>query len=104
MMKKARELRSNMAFNIVGAIVALLVLLGLIVSVIGLVSFTEAFRREYAVSTYHMADTATTISAWSFIWLSILIFESGWKPGRTREAWWSSKSFPPNSRYSLPPN
>ena len=60
-MTKARELRSNMAFNIVGAIVALLVLLGLIVSVIGLVSFTEAFRREYAVSTYHMADTAATL-------------------------------------------
>ena len=61
MMKKARELRSNMAFNIVGAIIALLVLLGLIVSVIGLVSFTEAFRREYSVSTYHMADTAATL-------------------------------------------
>ena len=60
-MKKIRALRSNMAFNIVGAIIALLVLLGLIVSVIGLVSFTEAFRREYSVSTYHMADTAATL-------------------------------------------
>ena len=29
---------------------------------------------------------------------SIRILESGWKPGSTREAWLSSKSFPPNSR------
>ena len=28
-------------------------------------------------------------------------FASGAKPGRTRDAWKSSNSFPPNSRYSL---
>jgi sigma-B regulation protein RsbU (phosphoserine phosphatase) len=50
-----------MAVNIIGAIVLLLVLFGVIVSAIGFVSFTNAFKKEYAVSTYHMADTATTL-------------------------------------------
>ena len=35
---------------------------------------------------------------------SILILLSGRKPGSTREAWLSSNSLPPSSRYSLPPN
>ena len=50
-----------MAFNIIGAIVLLLVLFGSIVSTIGYVSFTNAFKNEYAVTTYHIADTATTL-------------------------------------------
>ena len=49
-----------MAVNIIGAIVLLLVIFGVIVSAIGFVSFTNAFKKEYDVSTYHMADTATT--------------------------------------------
>ena len=50
-----------MAANIIGAIVLVLVLFGIIVSTIGFVSFTKAFKKEYAVTTYHMADTATTL-------------------------------------------
>ena len=50
-----------MAVNIIGAIVLLLVIFGVIVSAIGFVSFTNAFKKEYDVSTYHMADTATTL-------------------------------------------
>ena len=34
---------------------------GLIVSTIGFISFTRAFEEEYAVSTYHMADTASVL-------------------------------------------
>ena len=50
-----------MAENIIGAIVMLLALFGVIVSAIGYISFTNAFKNEYAVSTYHMADTATAL-------------------------------------------
>ena len=40
----------------------------------------------------------STISTLSFSFSSILIFASGSNPGRTLDAWLSSKSFPPNSR------
>ena len=56
-----RTLRSSMAANLIGAIVLMLILFGLVVSTLGYVIFTESFKNEYAVSTYHMADTATTL-------------------------------------------
>ncbi len=50
-----------MAFNIIGAIVLVLAIFALVVSLLGYASFTRAFFNEYAVTTYHMADTATTL-------------------------------------------
>ncbi len=50
-----------MAVNIIGAIVMLLVVFGLIVSAIGYMNFTDAFKREYSVTTYHMANTAAAL-------------------------------------------
>ena len=52
---------TSMAFNIIGAIVLLLMLFSAVVSVTGYLSFTNAFKREYATTTYHMADTAASI-------------------------------------------
>lgn len=60
-MKNLRKLISGLAFHIIGAIVALLIVFGAIVSTIGYFSFTNAFKKEYATSTYHMADTATAL-------------------------------------------
>ena len=51
-----QKLRSGMAARIIGAIMLLLVVFGLVVSTIGFVSFTNAFKREYAESTYHMME------------------------------------------------
>lgn len=59
--KKLYRVRSSMAVNIIGAIVLLLPLFGLLISTIGLVSFTNAFKKEYSTTTYHMADTATAL-------------------------------------------
>ena len=56
-----RKLRSNMAANIIGAIVFILTALVLVVTIIGLASFTKVFKDTYAVSTYHIADTAATL-------------------------------------------
>ncbi len=56
-----QKLRSGMAFNIIGAIIALMLVFGIVVSMVGYASFTGAFKKEYATSTYHMADTATTL-------------------------------------------
>lgn len=55
------DLRFSMAFNIIGAIIALLIVFGIIVSTIGFISFSNSFRKEYATTTYHMADTATAL-------------------------------------------
>lgn len=61
MRKLIRTLRSSMAANVIGAIILLLVICGLLVSSIGMASFSTAFKNEYATSTYHMADTATAL-------------------------------------------
>ncbi len=61
MIQQLEKLRSNMAVNIIGAVVILLIVFGLIVSSLGYVSFTTAFEKEYSTSTYHMAATATTL-------------------------------------------
>ncbi len=60
-MKIVHKLRSSVTVNIVGAIVMLLLVFGIITSTIGFISFTNAFKREYAVSTYHMVDTAASL-------------------------------------------
>lgn len=60
-MKRLQKLRSNLAFNIISAIVILLLVFSIIVSTIGYVSFTNALKREYSETTFHMADTAATL-------------------------------------------
>ena len=49
---KIDKLRSSMTFNMIGAIVFLIALFGVIVSVLGFVSFTNAFKREYSTKNY----------------------------------------------------
>ncbi len=60
-MKKIQKLRSNLAFNIISAVVFLLLLFSWIVSIIGYVSFTNAFEREYSDTTANMAYTAAAL-------------------------------------------
>ena len=61
-MKRIFEsLRSNFTANIVFAIVQLLVVFSVMVGAVGYVSFTDAFKNEYASTTYHMADTAAIL-------------------------------------------
>ncbi len=50
-----------MAFNIIGGTILLLAVAGMLAGVIGLINFTDAFQKEYASTTYHMADTATAL-------------------------------------------
>ena len=52
-------MRSNMRLNVIGSLVALISFFGLIVSLISYFSFDNAFRKEYATVTFHMADSAT---------------------------------------------
>ena len=61
MKKKLAFLRSSMALNIIGALMLIILLFGAVVSVLGFVNFTNAFKREYSVTTYHMADTAASL-------------------------------------------
>ena len=60
-MSIGRKLRSNMAFNIIGGIVLVITLFAFVVGAIGFVSFTNSFKKEYSTTTYHMADTATSL-------------------------------------------
>ncbi|MBR3738564.1 MAG: SpoIIE family protein phosphatase [Eubacterium sp.] len=57
-MKKTRK---SMAFRIIGAVVSLLVFYSVIVGIIGYLSFTGTYKREYKETTYHMAVTATAL-------------------------------------------
>ncbi|MBR3149075.1 MAG: SpoIIE family protein phosphatase [Eubacterium sp.] len=56
-----KKFRSNLAFNIIGALVLLMLVFSWVVSIIGYVSFTNSFKREYSTSTFHMAQTAATL-------------------------------------------
>ena len=59
-MKKSRFHR-RLAFNIIFAVVLLIMFFGVIVSLIGYVSFTESLTREYVDSAYRSAYTATLL-------------------------------------------
>ena len=61
MKKKLSFLRSSMAVNIIDALMLMILVFGAVVSVLGFVNFTKAFKREYSVTTYHMADTAASL-------------------------------------------
>ncbi len=60
-MKLIRKLRSNMTFCIITTIVVLLTIYGIVVGFFGFASFSAAFRKEYAATTYHIADTAVSL-------------------------------------------
>ncbi|MBO4412096.1 MAG: SpoIIE family protein phosphatase [Lachnospiraceae bacterium] len=60
-MKMIQRFRSSMAINVIGAVMTLLILFGFVISLVGYISFYNAFREEYSTTTYHMADTAATI-------------------------------------------
>ena len=59
--KKEYKYQANMAVQLIGGIVLLVILFGAIISVVGYFVITNAYKAEYAVTTYHMADTATTV-------------------------------------------
>lgn len=60
-MKPINKYRSSFAVNLVVSAIMLLLVFSMIVSAVGYVSFTQAFKSEYAETTYHMADTATAL-------------------------------------------
>ena len=60
-MSYAKKFRSSMAVNIIGSILFALAAFGIIVGVIGVVSFTDSFKREYSESTYHIGVTAASL-------------------------------------------
>lgn len=60
-MIRIKKLRSSLPFNVISAIVALLLVFGAVAGALGLINFADGLRREYAVTTFHMADTAATL-------------------------------------------
>ena len=65
--ERFKRMCSSMSLNIIGAIVLLLLVFGTLVSILGFVSFTNAFKKEYSTSTYHMADTAASYVSGDFL-------------------------------------
>ena len=61
MIKKIKALRNNMAFNITAVIVLILAAFAIVVSVVGILKFSDAFDAEYSNTTYHIADTAASL-------------------------------------------
>ena len=59
--KRKNWIRNSMSANIIISIASLQALFGVVTAFIGLWSFTNAFKVEYAESTYHMADTASML-------------------------------------------
>ena len=61
MFEKFSKRHTSMASSIRLAIVELLVVFGIIVSVIGVVVFTNTFKEENSTTTYHIANTAALL-------------------------------------------
>lgn len=59
-MKKIKPF-SSLSFNIISFIIVLLIFFSLVLSTIGFISFTNAFKREYSETSYHMASTASIL-------------------------------------------
>ena len=51
----------SLSASIINGIVSMLVLFSILVSVVGSIGYAEALKKEYAESTYRMADTAAAI-------------------------------------------
>ena len=60
-MEKKKKLRFSLAFIIVGSIILILLLFGIILSVIGYVSFTDTLKKEYKTTTHHIAVTSRSL-------------------------------------------
>ena len=56
-----KKLRSNMSINVIGGLIALMLLFGLMVCIIGNSCLINAFKHEYSSVTYHMADAAASL-------------------------------------------
>ena len=56
-----QKLRGNMAFNVIGGLIGLMTIFGVAISLIAYFSFSESYKSEYAVNTYHMADSVTPL-------------------------------------------
>ena len=61
MINRIKKIRASLAANMIGTVVFLLLVFDIFVSIHGYYSFTFAFKKEYSTSTYHMADTATSL-------------------------------------------
>ncbi|MBQ9530692.1 MAG: SpoIIE family protein phosphatase [Eubacterium sp.] len=60
-MKKSVLKRSNLAFNIIGGVILLLLMFSIIVSFIGVASLTKSYKNAYKNSTRNIAETATLL-------------------------------------------
>ncbi len=60
-MKLIKKLKSNLGFNIISAIIFLLIISNIAISTIGYSSFKNVFKREYSKATYNIAHTAATL-------------------------------------------
>ena len=52
---------SSLAVNIIGGLIFLLILFSLMSGIIGVISFSNSFKKEYSNTTYHIADSAATL-------------------------------------------
>ena len=60
-METKKRKRFGLTFNIIGAIVISLAILGIVVSTIGVASFTKTYKKSYSESTKNLAMTAASL-------------------------------------------
>ena len=61
MRETIQKLRSSMAANVIGVIIASIILFGSIVTAVFWKTFSESFEDEFSESSYYMADTASVL-------------------------------------------
>ena len=59
MKKFFKKIYSNLSINVIGALIAIMLIFGAILSTVSYFSLRTAYRDEYSKVTYHMADSVT---------------------------------------------
>ena len=85
MKETIQKLRSSMAANVIGVIIAAILLFGGIVTVVFWRSFSESFEEEFSESSYHMADTASVLVDGDHI--------DEYLAGEEMEEYWETKEY-----------
>ena len=85
MKETIQKLRSSMAANVIGVIIAAILLFGGIVTAVFWRCFSESFEEEFSESSYHMADTASVLVDGDHI--------DEYLAGEEMEEYWETKEY-----------
>ena len=85
MKKTIHKLRTSMAANVIGFVIAAIILFAGIITAVFWKNFSESFEDEFSESSYYMADTASVLVEGDHI--------DEYLAGEEMEEYWETKEY-----------